>query len=71
MLKILDKVLGVGGFLNGEKTIIGAVLMGSAYIGQMFPTLQMDIILDVVSNIGDLLFSWGLVHWKIKDLIKK
>ena len=61
--------MGLGGFLDGYKTTIGGVLSILARLAILFPNLPFAHVLSQLESIGDILFSYGLVHWKIKDLV--
>lgn len=70
MLNLFNKILGLGGLLNGQKTVIGAVLKGVSLVGGYFPAFPAQPVMNALGEIGDVLFYGGLVHWRIKDMMK-
>lgn len=72
MLKLFDKLLSFGGVLNGYKTLVGAALMFGSELAVHIPALAVPFAhgIDVLNQASEVLVALGLVHWKVKDLIK-
>lgn len=71
MLKLMDKLLSLGGFLDGKKTLIGVVVKVVAQVGIAFPQVPAAQILASLDALGEALFALGVIHWKIKDLARE
>lgn len=72
MLKIMDYALGLGGLLNGYKTILGAALYLFSEIALKVPSLtdEYNLILNGAQSVSEVLVALGIIHWKVKDLNK-
>lgn len=71
MLKLLDKMMSLGGLLDGKKTIIGAVAMGLGKLAIMYPQLPFAAVLAHLDLAGEVLAGLGVIHWRIKDLVRE
>lgn len=73
MLKILDQLLSLGGVLDGYKTLVGAALYLFAELALKFPSLadEYAAVLAVLQTVSEVLVSLGVIHWKVKDLVRK
>lgn len=70
MLKLLDKLMSLGGILDGYKTLVGAGLVLVSQLGHVIPGFPAGQILTSVNMVGEVLFSLGVIHWKIKDIVR-
>lgn len=72
MLKIMDYALGLGGILNGYKTILGAALFLFAEVALKVPALagSYEAVLSGAQSASEVLVALGIIHWKVKDLVK-
>lgn len=72
MLKIMNYALSLGGFLNGYKTILGAALYLFAEVALKVPSLadSYNAVLNGAQSASEVLVALGIIHWKVKDIVK-
>lgn len=73
MLKVFDSVLRLGGLLDGYKTLIGASLYLLAELALKFPAFadEYAAILSGAQSVSEVLVALGVIHWKVKDLVRR
>lgn len=71
-MKALSFLFNLGGFLSDKKTIITGIVSIATYAMMQFPELApfLQPAIAKAHTISDLLFTWGVVSWKLKDNLK-
>lgn len=72
MLKVFDKLLSLGGALDGYKTLIGAGLYLFSALAVQFPALSggYESTINSLNAFSEALVALGIIHWKVKDLVR-
>lgn len=66
ILKMLDKLLGLGGLYQTNKTVHGIIISGIAFAILKLHIVSADNAAQWAEQIGNFLFVTGLAHDKIK-----